>query len=71
VVEACKIGRLVLFGAMVGGIAALAYAARHPERVSHLVIVGGFAVGRLARNPPELVDVMSDIRSMDPGSGRH
>ena len=56
VIEACKIERFVLFGATIGGITALAYAARHPERVSHLVIVGGFAVGRMARNPPELIE---------------
>lgn len=55
-IEACKIGRFVLFGATIGATTALAYAARHPERVSHLVIVGGFAVGRMARNPPELVE---------------
>ena len=56
VVESCKIGRFILFGATIGGVTALAYAARHPERVSHLIIVGGFAVGRLARDPPEQVE---------------
>jgi pimeloyl-ACP methyl ester carboxylesterase/DNA-binding CsgD family transcriptional regulator len=57
VVDSCKIERFVLVGATIGGITALAYAARHPERVSHLVIVGGFAVGRMARAPtPELIE---------------
>ena len=55
-IEACNIGRLVLFGATIGAITALTYAARHPDRVSHLVLVGGFAVGRMARNPPQLVE---------------
>src|SRR4029077_15877364 len=44
-----RIGRFVLVGATIGGMTALAYAARHPERVSHLVIVGALAVGRMAR----------------------
>jgi pimeloyl-ACP methyl ester carboxylesterase len=57
VVETCKIGRFALFGATIGAITALAYAARHPERVSHLVIVGGFATGRMVRAPtPELIE---------------
>jgi pimeloyl-ACP methyl ester carboxylesterase/DNA-binding CsgD family transcriptional regulator len=53
VVENVKIDRFVLTGATIGAITALAYAARHPERVSHLVLVGGFAVGRSVRNPPD------------------
>jgi pimeloyl-ACP methyl ester carboxylesterase/DNA-binding CsgD family transcriptional regulator len=51
VIESCKLGRFVLFGATIGGMTALAYAARHPERVTHLVIVGGRSLGRLASNP--------------------
>jgi pimeloyl-ACP methyl ester carboxylesterase/DNA-binding CsgD family transcriptional regulator len=51
VVERSRISRFVLFGATIGGITALAYAARHPERVTHLVIVGGFSMGRMVRNP--------------------
>jgi len=57
VVQTSKISRFVLFGATIGGITALSYAARHPERVSHLVIVGGFSMGRMARNPtPEQIE---------------
>ena len=57
VIESAKLSRFVLFGATIGGITALAYAARHPERVTHLVIVGGFSVGRMARNPtPEQIE---------------
>jgi pimeloyl-ACP methyl ester carboxylesterase/DNA-binding CsgD family transcriptional regulator len=56
VVDACNIGRFALFGTTIGAATALAYTARRPERVSHLVLVGGFAVGRMARNPPELVE---------------
>jgi pimeloyl-ACP methyl ester carboxylesterase len=35
-----------------GGAVATAYASRHPERVSHLII-GGFARGLLHRDNPE------------------
>jgi pimeloyl-ACP methyl ester carboxylesterase/DNA-binding CsgD family transcriptional regulator len=54
VVDSCKLARFALFGATIGSITALIYAARHPERVSHLILVGGFAVGRMARDPPTL-----------------
>jgi pimeloyl-ACP methyl ester carboxylesterase/DNA-binding CsgD family transcriptional regulator len=70
VVEACKIGRFALFGATIGGVTALTYAARYPERVSHLVIVGGFAVGRMARNPPELVEETAlELKAIELGWG--
>jgi pimeloyl-ACP methyl ester carboxylesterase len=37
------------------GMTAVTYAARHPERVSHLGIIGSLAVGRINRDPPALV----------------
>jgi class 3 adenylate cyclase/pimeloyl-ACP methyl ester carboxylesterase len=37
--------RFPLFGFSQGCPVAIAYAARHPERVSHLILYGGFAVG--------------------------
>jgi pimeloyl-ACP methyl ester carboxylesterase/DNA-binding CsgD family transcriptional regulator len=49
VVEATGLKRFVLFGATAGGITATAYAARHPERVSHLIVYGGFGRGRFVR----------------------
>jgi pimeloyl-ACP methyl ester carboxylesterase/DNA-binding CsgD family transcriptional regulator len=70
VIESCKIGRFILVGATIGGITALTYAARHPERVSHLVIVGGFAVGRMARNPPERVEETGlELKAIELGWG--
>src|SRR5690242_2054172 len=56
VVDTCKLDRFVLFGATIGSITALAYAARYPERVSRLVLAGSFAVGRMARSPPTLIE---------------
>jgi pimeloyl-ACP methyl ester carboxylesterase/DNA-binding CsgD family transcriptional regulator len=45
VVDAAGFERFALLGLSQGAAFAIAYAARHPERVSHLVIYGGFARG--------------------------
>ncbi len=45
VVDAAGLDRFILLGISQGCAMSVAYAARHPERVSHLVLVGGFAVG--------------------------
>ena len=43
--------RFPLFGFSQGCPVAIAYAARHPERVSHLILYGGFATGANKRDP--------------------
>jgi pimeloyl-ACP methyl ester carboxylesterase len=53
VVDAAGVERFVLLGVSKGGAIATAYAARHPERVSHLVIHGAFALSRLGRAEDE------------------
>jgi pimeloyl-ACP methyl ester carboxylesterase/DNA-binding SARP family transcriptional activator len=45
VVDALGLDRFALIGSSKGGPTAMAYAARHPERVSHLVLYGAFAQG--------------------------
>ncbi|MGD8824481.1 MAG: alpha/beta fold hydrolase [Myxococcales bacterium] len=47
VVDAAKLDRFALLGISKGASVSAAYAALHPERVSHLVLVGGFATGRM------------------------
>lgn len=49
VVEAAGLGRFALFGMSQGCAISIAYAVRRPERVSHLVLYGGFARGRRKR----------------------
>ena len=45
VVDATGITRFALLGISQGCAISIAYAVRHPERVSHLILYGGFAVG--------------------------
>lgn len=47
VVDALKLDRFALLGISKGASVSAAYAARHPDRVSHLILLGGFATGRL------------------------
>jgi pimeloyl-ACP methyl ester carboxylesterase/DNA-binding SARP family transcriptional activator len=55
VVDALSLDRFALIGSSNGGSIAIAYAARHPERVSHLVLHGAFAQGwRLWGNGAEI-----------------
>jgi pimeloyl-ACP methyl ester carboxylesterase/DNA-binding winged helix-turn-helix (wHTH) protein len=49
VVDAAGIERFPLLGVSQGGAVAIAYAVRHPERVSHLVLSGAYSRGRLVR----------------------
>jgi pimeloyl-ACP methyl ester carboxylesterase/DNA-binding CsgD family transcriptional regulator len=52
VVAAAGLARFALLGASQSASLAIAYAAKHPQRVSHLVLYGGFARGRLKRASP-------------------
>jgi pimeloyl-ACP methyl ester carboxylesterase len=47
VVDTLRLDRFALLGISKGASVSAAYAARHPDRVSHLILVGGFATGRL------------------------
>src|SRR5262249_8970213 len=47
VVDQAAPGKFALLGTSQGAAVAIAYAARHPERVSHLILYGGFARGVL------------------------
>lgn len=50
VVEATGFERFPLLGISQGASIAIAYAVRHPERVTHLIIHSGYARGRLKRS---------------------
>jgi pimeloyl-ACP methyl ester carboxylesterase len=53
VVDAAGVGKFALMGISQGGPVAIAYAVRHPERVSHLILCGSFACGWSHREQAE------------------
>jgi pimeloyl-ACP methyl ester carboxylesterase/DNA-binding winged helix-turn-helix (wHTH) protein len=55
VVDALGLDRFALLAISQGCAFSIAYAVRHPERVSHLILHGGYAVGwRLRQRPDEV-----------------
>jgi len=57
VIDASGLERFALMGMSEGGTTALTYAAKHPDRVSHLVIWGSFLRAPSAREVPQLAAV--------------
>lgn len=53
VVQALGLTRFPLLGISQGAAVCVAYAAKHPENVSHLILYGGYARGRFNRNLSE------------------
>jgi pimeloyl-ACP methyl ester carboxylesterase/DNA-binding CsgD family transcriptional regulator len=53
VVDAAGVDRFTLLGISQGAAVAIAYAVRHPDRVSRLVLYGGYARGRSLRGAAE------------------
>ena len=47
-------GPFALLGISQGAAACIAYAVRHPERVSHMILYGGYARGAFHRDNPEM-----------------
>lgn len=72
VVQASGAGRFPLLGVSQGAAVAIAYAVRHPERVSHLILCGSYGRGRLVRDPSpkmrEEADMM--LKLIELGWGR-
>ena len=52
VLDSAEIDRIPVFGISFGATLAAAFAARHPDRVSGLVLLGGFTQGLNARQQP-------------------
>lgn len=64
VVDSVGLDRFPLVGLSQGGAVAVAYAVRHPERVTRLVLVGAYSRGRLARaaTPEEREEADLDLQ---------
>jgi pimeloyl-ACP methyl ester carboxylesterase/DNA-binding CsgD family transcriptional regulator len=58
VVDATGLDRFALLGVSQGAAIAVTYAARHPERISDLVLYGGYARGRRLRGQREQEDAL-------------
>jgi pimeloyl-ACP methyl ester carboxylesterase/DNA-binding CsgD family transcriptional regulator len=72
VVDAAGIPRFALFGHSQGGAISIAYAARHPERVSHLVLLGAYARGARHRGleARQLEELDAQLKLVEHGWGR-
>jgi DNA-binding winged helix-turn-helix (wHTH) protein/pimeloyl-ACP methyl ester carboxylesterase len=64
VVEAAKLDRFPLLGVSQGCAISIMYAVRHPERVSHLVLYGGFARGRRRRGSEQEVQTSDAVLTL-------
>jgi pimeloyl-ACP methyl ester carboxylesterase/DNA-binding winged helix-turn-helix (wHTH) protein len=71
VVDVMGLERFPLLGISQGCAVSIAYAVRHPERVTQLVLYGGFAEGVItrARTPEELEQVTMIMRGIPLGWG--
>ena len=72
VVDEMRLERFALFGVSQGCAVAIAYAARHPERVSRLVLYGGYLQGTIhrARTPEELAQAEMVMLQLPLGWGQ-
>jgi pimeloyl-ACP methyl ester carboxylesterase/DNA-binding winged helix-turn-helix (wHTH) protein len=71
VVDAAGLQRFALLGISQGCAVSIAYAVRHPERVSHLVLFGGYALGRRLRgSSDEIEKAEATIKLMRLGWGQ-
>jgi len=64
VIDAAGLDRFALLGISRGAPIAIAYAVRHPERVSHLVLYGGFALGLNHTGTPEDLEARRALVSL-------
>ena len=64
VVDAAGLDKFALFGHSQGGAIAIAYAARHPQRVSHLILCGAYSRGAYHRGQADAVEVRSALETL-------
>lgn len=72
VADAAKVTRFALLGISQGCAVSIAYAVRHPERVSHLILYGGYAMGwnKRARSAAEKEEDAAMLTLMRVGWGK-
>ncbi len=70
VVDAAGFERFALFGHSQGGPISIEYAVRHPQRVSHLVLLGTYTRGRYKRAPETKEEFEAQLKLVEVGWGR-
>lgn len=72
VVEAAGLERFPLLGISQGAAVSVAYAVKHPEKVTHLILFGGYARGRFHRDltPEERLQAETMINVIRVGWGK-
>lgn len=70
VVDAAGLERFALLGHSQGGPISIEYAARHPERVSHLVLLGSYLRGWFKREPQRAAEFEAQLKLVETGWGR-
>jgi len=72
VVQTLNLDRFPLLGMSQGASVAVAYAVKHPEQVSHLILYGGYARGRFHRNltSEEMIQAETMINAIRIGWGQ-
>ncbi len=72
VVDSAGLSRFALFGASQGAAIAIEYAARHPDRVSHLILYGAYLQGALKRGalPRAIEEAQTMLKLVELGWGR-
>src|SRR5215469_15755819 len=64
VVDAAGLRKFALMGHSQGGAVAIAYAVKHPERVSHLILCGAYSRGANYRGRPEAAEVRHALETL-------
>ncbi len=72
VVDAAGLEKFALWGTSQGGAAAIVYAAKHPQRVSHLVLLGAYSRGPMRRNPTnkQIEAIQAQVKLIELGWGQ-
>jgi pimeloyl-ACP methyl ester carboxylesterase/DNA-binding CsgD family transcriptional regulator len=72
VVDALSLNRFPLLGISQGASVSVAYAAKYPEKVSHLILYGGYARGRFNRDltPEQQIEAETMINVIRVGWGQ-
>jgi pimeloyl-ACP methyl ester carboxylesterase/DNA-binding CsgD family transcriptional regulator len=70
VVDAAGLERFALLGHSQGGPISIEYTLRHPQRVTHLVLLGSYTRGWFVREPERAAEFEAQLKLVETGWGR-